>query len=310
MNQSTGDEGCNIELDSDNRKASRFNLENLMKSGVTIDDKKILEETAAIMDVFRLRLDEPEFEGARLAELRLNLSSAASLKEMVKLVSCTEGGLQTMARVVEDHCMQELLTLSAAEGDLPLSQWPNKVSKNWFSEVVLFARQHSPITLSLLLRLTVKEASSNVQPEHVINIATVYSQIAMLVDKTNNTLAHMNTLQLKMDNLSDDGIDAQAKLGLATCSRNLRNDKAVLAEVQEKLLLFEAKNSPEQLSRGLYLTLNKSSWSCVEKYISSVPNSSSGLIFVKIRAESGRIFSKNPGKNPGKTKFCDSVVFL
>ena len=39
----------------------------------------------------------------------------------------------------------------------------------------------------------------------------------------------------------------------------------------------------------------------------SVPYSSSGLIFIKIRAESGRIFSKNPGKNPGKTKillFC------
>ena len=44
--------------------------------------------------------------------------------------------------------------------------------------------------------------------------------------------------------------------------------------------------------------------------IDSVTNSSSGLIFVKIRAESGRIFSKNPGKNPGETKFCDSVVFL
>ena len=36
--------------------------------------------------------------------------------------------------------------------------------------------------------------------------------------------------------------------------------------------------------------------------VPSVPNSSSRLIFVKIRAESGRIFSKNPGKNPGKTK--------
>ena len=35
----------------------------------------------------------------------------------------------------------------------------------------------------------------------------------------------------------------------------------------------------------------------------SVPNSSSGLIFVKIRAESGRIFSKNPGKIRVKLNF-------
>ena len=43
---------------------------------------------------------------------------------------------------------------------------------------------------------------------------------------------------------------------------------------------------------------------------SSVTNSSSGLIFVKIRAESGRICSKNPGKIRAKLKFCDFVVFL
>ena len=50
------------------------------------------------------------------------------------------------------------------------------------------------------------------------------------------------------------------------------------------------------------------------KYISSVPNSSSGLIFVKIRAESGQMFSKNPGKIRvniwAKLKLCDLVVFL
>ena len=46
----------------------------------------------------------------------------------------------------------------------------------------------------------------------------------------------------------------------------------------------------------------------------SVTNSSSGLIFVKIRAESGRIFSKNPGniraEIRAKLKCCDVVVFL
>ena len=35
-----------------------------------------------------------------------------------------------------------------------------------------------------------------------------------------------------------------------------------------------------------------------------------GTFFVKIRAESGRIFSKNPGKIRAKLKFCYSVVFL
>ena len=45
-------------------------------------------------------------------------------------------------------------------------------------------------------------------------------------------------------------------------------------------------------------------------FICSVTNSSSGLIFVKIRAGSGRIYSKNPVKIRAKVKFCDVVVFL
>ena len=38
-----------------------------------------------------------------------------------------------------------------------------------------------------------------------------------------------------------------------------------------------------------------------------VTNSSSGLIFVKIRAQSGWLFSKNPGGNLG---FCDGRLFV
>ena len=64
--------------------------------------------------------------------------------------------------------MQELLTLSSMEGPLPLSDWPNSLNSNWFSDVVRFAAIHSPLTLSLLVRLCVKEMSRNVQERHVM----------------------------------------------------------------------------------------------------------------------------------------------
>ena len=44
--------------------------------------------------------------------------------------------------------------------------------------------------------------------------------------------------------------------------------------------------------------------------IDSVLNSSSGLLFVKIRAESGRIFSKNPGKIRAKIRAKLNFVIL
>ena len=48
----------------------------------------------------------------------------------------------------------------------------------------------------------------------------------------------------------------------------------------------------------------------IELLISSVPNSSSGLIFAKIRAESGRIFRKNPGNIRAKIRAKLNLVIL
>ena len=58
----------------------------------------------------------------------------------------------------------------------------------------------------------------------------------------------LNTLQLKLHGLTDAGIDAQALLKLGQCSRNLRKDRDILAEVQEKLLILESQSRPIQLT--------------------------------------------------------------
>ena len=53
---------------------------------------------------------------------------------------------------------------------------------------------------------------------------------------------------LRMTNTSEQGIDAQAAVGLAQCSRNLRKKREVLAEVQETVQMLEAKLGPDQLT--------------------------------------------------------------
>ena len=145
-------------------EGSRFNLKNLVKSGVKLDHEKILEETATMLDTFRLQENEEEFEPARLAKLKIDLMNSSSLDDLVQTVGASPQGLQAMASVIEQHCLQELLLLSASEGPAPLSEWPNSMSENWFSEVVKLALRSSPITLSLILRLAVKDREANVQP--------------------------------------------------------------------------------------------------------------------------------------------------
>ena len=199
-----------------------------------------------MLDTFRLCCDEPLFSPIKLADVKTRINKQETLEGIINELGSTDEALKIMGRVIEDRCLEELLSLAVVEGPSPLSEWPNDIKSNWFSDVVKFAQIHSPITLSFILRLTVKELEANVKPVHVINIATVYAQLAQLVDNSNSVLSKINTLQLKLDGLTDEGLNAQAKLNLAQTARNLRYKRDEFAEVAEKLLLEETKRFPDQ----------------------------------------------------------------
>ena len=107
------------------------------------------------------------------------------------------------------------------------------MSKNWYSKVVQFAAQHSPTTLSLLLKLIISDPSSSIRPEHILTLASIYAQIGKEVDRKNNALDIIQALSLKMDGLSDQGLDGQAKIGLSSQARTLRYKRDQLAEVHD-----------------------------------------------------------------------------
>ena len=107
-----------------------------------------------------------------------------------------------MARVVEDRVFEELLSLNTTEDRILLSEFPNSQSQNFFAEVVKLAKRKSPVTLSFLLKLISKDSSVNVEPCHVVTIATVFAHLCSCVDKSNNALQKINSLQLKMHGTS------------------------------------------------------------------------------------------------------------
>ena len=222
-----------------------FNMNHLMRPSTKVDHQKELETTAQELDLFR-RSGPRVTDSAALAALKSKVASASTVGEMVRLVGATPEGMKEMGLKVEDACFQELLSVGAAEGALPLSEWPNDRAKNWFAQVVKFAQKFSPVTLSLLLRLIVHSDEENIGARHVICLATVYGLLAAQVDRTNNVLSKLNTLQLKMDGCTEEGIDALAPMGITHTSRHLRRQRDVIAEVADKLRIEETKNRPLQ----------------------------------------------------------------
>ena len=222
-----------------------FNMTHLLRPAVKVEHRKELEATAAELDQFRCQqptATDPE----TVSKLRLEMASAETVGEMVNLLWACEEGKQEMGKMVEDTCFQELISISAADGELPLSEWPNDRAKNWFSSVARFAKKFSPLTLSFLLCLVVHSEEQNISAENVVSLATLYGLLAAHVDKLNNVMRKLNTLQLKMDGCTEEGIDAMAALGITHTSRHLRRQRDVVAEVAHAILIEETKNHPDQ----------------------------------------------------------------
>ena len=117
-------------------------------------------------------------------------------------------------------------------------------------------------------------------------------------------------LQLEVGQLCPGELEAEPQQGGGQSSLSLRGEGGGAADPGVGALLLGDGGEVAQQQQVLvvgHLLVGR-------VHPCSVPNSSSGLIFVIIRAESGRIFSKNPGKIRAKIraklKFCDSVVFL
>ena len=230
----------------DGEGGSRFDVRNLLPGGIKVNHLKELQEAAKFLDQLRRNNDPIQTEELTLAELKLNLSLAESIDEMVLKLGSNEEAMSSMARLVEERVLEELLTLGAGEKGIKLSEWPNSQKENFFVEVVKLAHQRSPITLAFLLKLILKDNSSNVQPSHVVSVATVFSTLAHLVDKSNNVLQKINSMQLKLDGLSDEGLDAQACLGLTVTARTMRHARDEFAEVSEECLIEQTKTRPDQ----------------------------------------------------------------
>ena len=229
-----------------NGGSSRFDVRNLLSDGVKVHHLQDLQAAARLLDELRQQGDDAVEHELDLAELKLELSASKTLQEMVHKLGANEEALKLMASVIEDRALEELLTIRSGEEKIPLSDWPNSLHENFFAEVVKLAARKSPVTLSFLLRLVIKDKAANVEPKHVISVATVFSTLAQLVDSSNNVLAKIIALDLKMENTTDEGVDAMAKLGLSVQARNLRVLRDDLAQISSTLHLEDTRAMPEQ----------------------------------------------------------------
>ena len=223
-----------------------FQVGNLLPEEIKVNHVGELRAAAKMLDQIRAETGPIERENAKLAALKVKISLAQSIDEMVTTLGTEEEGLAAMSRFVQERLLEEMLTLGTGDERIVLSEWPNSQKSNFFCEVIKLAHHKSPMTLSFLLRLLIKDDSSNIEPSHVVSIATLFSQLAYMVDRSHNTLLKINAMQLKLDGLTDEGLVAQEKIGLAVTARTIRHAREEFGELAECCLIEETKKRPDQ----------------------------------------------------------------
>ena len=240
----------NEEIDEGNIKRTTFKMENLIKKPCSsIDHKKELQMAADDLETFRkTSLLQTNSSTEKVNEMKSKLVLEETISGMVMQLCTDEEGLSKMSEVIEDKVLSELLTLHLSECEHPLSDFPNNINRNWFSETVRFAMKASPITLKTIVNLVVKDRDQNISTKNVVSIAVQYAQLAAQVNQHNNALVKIQSLQLEMEHLSDEGMNAQAKLGLSLTSMAVSKMRDDFAEVSEKVLLSMSEERPQQLT--------------------------------------------------------------
>ena len=221
---------------------SPFDIRNLLPDGIKVEHRKELKAAAQVLDERRRTC--PVDNAAKLAEMKLKLAMAKSVEEMVSILGCDSEAMALIARMMDDWVLQELLTLRTNEEVICLSEWPNSEKSNFFADVVRLAARKAPVTLDFLLRIILKGEETNVEPKDVISIATVFAHLASMADKSNNAFQKIQSLQMKMQGLTDEGLQAQKDLGLAICARTLRLSRDQFREVADKCLVEETMRRP------------------------------------------------------------------
>ena len=150
--------------------------------------------------------------------LKEKLLRCESFNEMMLQMHADPIARRLLCHMTGTVFMSEVYSMDTTSG--PLADFPPDINKNVYCEIVRLALAKAPLTLELLYRFVVKQEEAT-QNTHVIKIATLFANICHTANPTMNAAVWLRSLALKMNGLTDRGVDQLACHDLAMTSRSL-----------------------------------------------------------------------------------------
>ena len=206
--------------------------------GVVLDHRQILNTTAKKLDKFlteRLQSASPEcveVAKSRVTEAMDERSLLASLMSDSKLA-------ESLASEVVDLQVSEVASIKGG----PLAQFPPDVNQNLYSAIVEWAMEHTPISLAHAAGLATRR-DRPILPRDIVVVASALANNTYLVNHNINAVIQLRSWISQAEGLHDMGLDRLSACNLVSPARTLNQQKDVLTEQGQQLVVTSGKKMP------------------------------------------------------------------
>jgi hypothetical protein len=241
---------------SDSRKEAQLNVERMklenavkkltLSKDDVIDHKKVLIETAKVLESRRMSVENLDLGDFNLENLKAKVDASKNCEELIIALTSSDLIQKRLSNLVQSKLLEQMLKISSLPEN-PLKDFPLDVNKNHYSEVINFAVEHTPDVLDLIVKLSTKNEAPIAETD-VIRCAYIFSSLASTVSRQNNALKKIKSVSTKTNGLTNSGLDVLANVGIFETSRSFRNDRDFLASLSENILKSYAQSSVPQIT--------------------------------------------------------------
>ena len=233
--------------------AERVRLEKAVRKltlndSIAINHKVSLLETAKILNDRRRSLVDIGDDDLNFVNLKSRIDATENWDELIRILNANCLIQKRLGGIAQSKMLEQLLKISSVPEN-PLREFPMDVNRNHYSDIVGFALAHTPDVLDLILKLSTRNEVP-VSESDVVRCAYIFSTLASAVNRNNNALKKMNSVNTKTNGLTNEGLDALANVGAFETSRSFRNIRDFLASISEQVLKSHARSSVPQVTHA------------------------------------------------------------
>ena len=236
-----------IRLEGERRKLEQAVKKlTLLDNKNEVDHQEALANTAQSLNHVRNAVEDLDLSEVELNNLKLKISVTEDPEEMIQILRSNSKLKMMISDIDHSSILEQLLRVSAVP-DNPLNDFPMDINRNHYSDIINFGMNYAPDAIGFILKMVTRNDAPIAEID-VVRCAYMFSALACSVSRVNNALKKTKTAITKSNGLTNVGLDELATAGIFETSRSFRNDRDMLASLNEHILKSYAQNSVAQIT--------------------------------------------------------------